>query len=68
MKLTAERRNAYIEAGGIYCPFCNSPDIEGEFVEVAAGRATQPLYCLTCQRHWTDHYVLSDVVPTDYAE
>ena len=65
MTLTDEQRKAYIDAGGVHCPFCGSSDIEGGFVETDAGRATQPISCLTCDQHWTDEYVLAAITPDE---
>ena len=68
MNLTEKQKKAYIEGGGVSCPFCGSSDIEGQFVEVDAGRATQPMGCLKCDHQWTDQYVLADLIPAEHAE
>lgn len=37
MKLTDEQKQAYIDAGGVRCPFCGSSGIQGGFVEIDSG-------------------------------
>ena len=68
MNLTEKQKKAYIEGGGVCCPFCGGSDIEGQSIEVDAGQATQSMGCLTCDREWTDQYVLTDVIPAEHAE
>lgn len=68
MSLTEKQKEAYIESGGCCCPFCSSRDVDGQFIEVDAGRATQPMGCLNCGGQWTDQYVLDDVIPIEYTE
>lgn len=68
MSITEKQKNTYIEAGGVCCPFCGSSDIEGQSVEVDAGRATQSMGCLACHREWTDQYVLADVIPAEHTK
>jgi len=65
MRLSDEQKKAYIDAGGVCCPECDSSDVEGRCVEVDAGRATQQMSCLSCAGQWTDVYALVDLIPTE---
>lgn len=56
-----ERQKAYIEIGGTKCPFCWSPDIAGDSVEVNEGIATQRMGCNLCDEEWIDTYALKSV-------
>jgi len=41
------------------CPFCKSPDIEGQEVTIEDGAAYQKCSCLECEKGWEDRYVLT---------
>lgn len=61
-KITVKK---YIKQKGVRCPFCNSRDIRGDFVEIDEGGATQNISCLMCQHEWTDYYTpLTNAVGT----
>lgn len=51
-------QNRYIKAGGIYCPYCGSEEIEGRIVEVDQGIARQEIRCVECRADWQDQYRL----------
>jgi DNA-directed RNA polymerase subunit M/transcription elongation factor TFIIS len=57
---TAEERRsaAYTVSGGTACPHCNSANITGGQVNIAAGRAEQEVTCGSCHRAWTAVYEL----------
>jgi len=61
MELTEDQKTAYIAASGTRCPICGDPDIEGDHVEIDAGRATQTVSCVGCGADWVDCYVLKSV-------
>jgi len=61
MRLTDQAKQAYLDSGGIHCPYCGSEQTEGRAVEIDAGKARQPMACLACNREWTDVYTLQDV-------
>lgn len=61
LKLTKERRSAYIRGKGIQCPFCGLNCIAGGSVEIDGGVATQGVSCTECNREWTDVYRLVDI-------
>jgi transcription elongation factor Elf1 len=47
------------------CPFCGSPDIEGQSVEVDGSYANQRVSCVACGRRWYDNYSLTSVEAGD---
>lgn len=57
-KLTQKQIEKYIAGGGNHCPFCNSQDIEGHFVEIDSRGAAQLVSCNACGERWTDIYSL----------
>ena len=61
MELTAEQKKKYLAGGGVSCPFCGDPGIEGLFIETNEGRASQPMSCTACREEWTDCYRLVDI-------
>lgn len=50
----------YLQQGGVNCPHCQSQDIEGQEVDINAGRAYQNCDCAACGATWTDVYMLAD--------
>lgn len=53
LSLTKEEKQAYVNSGGTYCPYCNSKSVDyGTDNEVT---------CFVCKRYWKDVYVLSDI-------
>ena len=59
--LKSANKARYLENGGVRCPFCDSDDLEGGFIEVDEGGACQEVRCLACERRWRDSYKLVDV-------
>lgn len=55
-----EKKNKYLKRSH-QCLNCGSDDIEGDFVEVDGGGASQDITCLKCYSSWTDVYILTDV-------
>ncbi len=58
MSLSQKQIEQYIAAGGVSCPYCHDPDLEGGFVEIRSDGAAQPIRCHACDRRWTDEYRL----------
>jgi len=56
-----EKITNYIKHGGNFGIFCNSPDIEGDSIEVDDGTAQQNITCLCCGATWTDNYKLRSI-------
>lgn len=54
----------YLKSGGVSCLFCGSGEIEGGFITIEQGSATQSIICLDCEAEWDDRYKLTDVVLT----
>ncbi len=55
---------AYVQGGGVACPFCTNGDIEGGNVEIDAGGAYQPITC-SCGSSWNDVYQLVGISEID---
>ena len=61
-----ELKQKYLEAGGTFCPFCQSEKgIVGGPFEATGGAAFQEVHCELCGKTWWDHYKLFDVVQND---
>ena len=55
-------KDAYLNAGGSFCPFCKRDDaIIGDSVEILTGSAFQHVHCSACGATWCDVYTLTDV-------
>jgi hypothetical protein len=54
-------RSLYLQGGGNHCPFCESEQIEGGFIETDSGTSWQPVKCNDCKKEWKDIYKLVDV-------
>lgn len=49
----------YLDANGLFCPFCRSWDIEApNGVEIESGVGIHGMTCNVCEREWTDIYRL----------
>lgn len=59
--MTPEQAAKYIAGQGTLCPYCKSPDITGDHVEVDAGHATQEVTCDNCHAEWRDVYTLTHI-------
>jgi len=46
-----------------FCPFCQSPQIQGSDFEVAGSECTQEMTCLECEAQWYDVYELAGIRP-----
>ena len=57
-------KKAYIKVDGIHCPYCGAESLEGGFIEVDAGKASQEMVCTECNRSWQDVYQLVQRIPT----
>ena len=54
-------KDEYLFKGGVFCPWCKSSEIQGGFIEIDAGEATQAVSCLECNKNWIDVYTLVEV-------
>lgn len=52
-------RQQYLKAQGLKCPQCHADGVEGNDVEINAGRAFQNCNCTSCGATWTDCYDLT---------
>jgi transcription elongation factor Elf1 len=63
MPLTETQKKAYVEGGGLECPYCNRTDgVEGKSINVDAGGASQEIICNVCGLAWTDLYTLTEIL------
>ena len=53
LSLTKNEKQAYVNSGGTYCPYCNSKHVDYG--------TDNKVTCFVCKRHWKDVYVLSDI-------
>jgi len=51
------KRKAKPVKGWELCPICQSPQVEGGYVEIEGPYAYQQVTCLTCQASWGEEYV-----------
>jgi hypothetical protein len=59
--LTDEQKEKYVTDGGVRCPYCDSGDIEGGYIETDMGVAEQKIWCNQCGKRWWDYYNLSSI-------
>jgi hypothetical protein len=52
----------YIEAGAVYCPYCQNNDLQYSMAEIEGGGAYQEVHCQKCEARWADSYSLVSVV------
>ena len=69
--MSMDKDNAAVVAGELnrqedadwsQCPVCDSFNIEGDWVEISGGEASQDVECLSCNATWTEVYKQSDRV------
>lgn len=65
--LTDAQKADYLRRNGAVCPYCGSPDIEGDSFDHEAGWVRQEMSCHNCDKSWTDVYRLSRVLETEPA-
>jgi hypothetical protein len=57
---------AYMASCGLYCPVCESPDIQGtEAPRVEGAMVYQDIECLNCKASWTDVCQLQGICNLD---
>lgn len=59
--LTQEQKTAYIDSGGVKCPYCASPDLLSAYPIVHEAGADHPILCLSCKERWVDRYQLASI-------
>ena len=60
--LSEEKKNHYVETGGLNCPYCGSGNIYGDkWNHGHDGVAWQWVHCDTCRKDWRAFYVLSGI-------
>lgn len=54
-----EQESKYIDNGGVKCPFCESDNITAhENPQFSGFGIFQDIYCMDCEKEWTDEYKL----------
>ncbi len=61
LPLTLPHAKQYIDAGGGFCPNCQSHQTEGDSVDFDGRHCTQRMRCLDCDAVWFDAYTLSSL-------
>jgi hypothetical protein len=51
----------YINADGVYCPYCEGKDLNYSSVEMESGGAHQQIFCPKCEARWADVYSLVSI-------
>lgn len=63
--LSETEKQAYIDKGGVRCPYCSSYDIEGGQFNTEGGGVYQEVECLSCGKSWIDNYTLTAILEED---
>ena len=62
-RLNEQREKDYMARGGLYCPFCNSDNIDGGHFQADNLEAWRTVVCGDCGEEWTE---LFDLVGIEY--
>ncbi len=60
-KLTEAQKKAYLENGGVNCPYCGSSDITSEDTDYFGASSSTRVLCSDCNRYWFDIYTLTRI-------
>ena len=52
---------AYVDTGGIHCPYCESDQLTGHSLDLEAGHVWLAASCQSCDRRWEEQYTLAGV-------
>ena len=63
MIMNRKQKDQYLQSNGNVCPYCESKTLDTGDFETFDDHIEQAVMCEDCQRNWTDHYKLADVVP-----
>ncbi len=58
----------YIDAGGVYCPYCENEDLEWARVDIEGDEAYQQARCPKCGGRWANSYALVSIVELEKPE
>ncbi len=58
----------YIDAGGVYCPYCENENVNWSSVEIEGAGAYQQGHCPECGARWANSYALVSIVELDKPE
>jgi len=63
MGITKEKKEEYLDSGGMFCPYCDSTSVHAVGgVDVEGNVGTQLVKCNDCTRMWNDIYKLINIV------
>jgi len=65
MSIHQKKIEKYLKSKGVRCLVCGSEDIEGNFISVEEGVASQEITCCDCGATWTDNYKLESITDLD---
>jgi uncharacterized protein (DUF983 family) len=60
-----QRATLHVAANAGCCPYCGSGAIDGGFIEIDEGTASQKVGCNECDREWIDLYTLTGMLEVD---
>jgi len=52
----------YINAGAVFCPYCENGGLQYSRIEIESGGAYQQVLCPKCEARWADSYSLVSIV------
>lgn len=58
-EITNAQAKKCLAEGGVFCPKCESDNINRLPFEYEEGDVYQPMHCLQCRFNWTDCYQLA---------
>ena len=62
--MTPEDRKQYIESRGLFCPFCESKELQVGEIELNEDQCEVEVSCDLCEKEWEEIYTLTDVKST----
>jgi hypothetical protein len=65
MTLSKGKVRRYVKGGGVCCPYCGSPSLEGNSMDIDGPIVTVEVTCTKCKKKWQDLYKLYDVYEYD---
>ena len=54
-------QRTYVENGGMYCPECDSEEVNSTQPRRQGDSITADLHCLACKAQWQDTFILDQV-------
>jgi len=67
-RLTRQAQAAYIEGGGVRCPFCGKDNLEGGSFNSECCYSWQNVNCVDCGSEWQDVFQIAFLADKDDGE